>query len=79
VRQFTALSSSNCYRSHSLTKIQIKGVSLARSNFSFDKRKKELDKKKKKEEKQQRKLEKNKNRPEENTDLIQEEITPDVD
>jgi hypothetical protein len=34
-----------------------KGIPLARNNFSFEKRQKELERKKKKEEKQQRKQE----------------------
>jgi hypothetical protein len=42
---------------------------LARTNYSFEKRQKELAKKKKKEEKRQRKLEKKKNAAGENEDL----------
>ncbi len=38
----------------------LKDVNLARTNYSFEKRQKELAKKKKKEEKRQRKLEKQK-------------------
>jgi len=45
---------------------------LARTNYSFEKRQKELAKKKKKEEKRQRKLEK-KNPGEGNEDQIQQE------
>jgi hypothetical protein len=45
---------------------------LARTNYSFEKRQKELAKKKKKEEKRQRKLEK-KNPGEGNEDLPQQE------
>ncbi len=41
---------------------------MARSNFQFNKRQKELAKKKKKEEKRQRKLEKNAAKTEENVD-----------
>ncbi|MFZ0133792.1 MAG: hypothetical protein WAK95_14725 [Desulfobacterales bacterium] len=41
---------------------------MARSNFQFNKRQKELAKKKKKEEKRQRKLEKNAAKTEENAD-----------
>jgi hypothetical protein len=52
---------------------------LAKSNFSFEKRQKELDRKKKKEDKQKRKQEKSITSPEENTDQIQDEITPELD
>ncbi|HKJ15704.1 MAG: hypothetical protein OES28_07300 [Desulfobulbaceae bacterium] len=45
---------------------------MARTNYSFEKRQKELAKKKKKEEKRQRKLEK-KNPAGENEDLPQQE------
>ena len=45
---------------------------MARTNYSFEKRQKELAKKKKKEEKRQRKLEK-KNPTGENEDLPQQE------
>jgi len=44
---------------------------LARSNYSFQKRQKELARKKKKEEKRQRKLEKNNPNPEEVPDQEQ--------
>ena len=50
---------------------------MARSNFSFDKRQKELAKKKKKEEKQQRKQEKGKIQPEENENLVEDEKDSD--
>jgi hypothetical protein len=47
---------------------------MARTNYSFEKRQKELAKKKKKEEKRQRKLEKQKNPAGENENLsLQEE------
>jgi hypothetical protein len=46
---------------------------MARSNYQFNKRQKELARKKKKEEKRQRKLEKNTIGPEENTDQSQDE------
>jgi hypothetical protein len=45
---------------------------LARSNYSFEKRKKELARKKKKEQKRQRKLDKNTNIPEETSDQFQD-------
>ena len=45
---------------------------MARTNYSFEKRQKELAKKKKKEEKRQRKLEK-KNPAEENEDISPQE------
>jgi hypothetical protein len=61
---------------HLLIKFFVKGVSLAKTNFSFDKRKKELEKKKKKEEKLQRKQEKSKTRLEEDTDQVQDEENP---
>ena len=41
---------------------------MARSNFQFNKRQKELARKKKKELKRQRKLEKNNSNPEENSE-----------
>jgi hypothetical protein len=46
---------------------------LAKNNYSFDKRQKELAKKKKKEEKLQRKLEKHKNPDMEKEDLFLQE------
>jgi len=46
---------------------------LARTNYSFEKRQKELAKKKKKEEKRQRKLEKQNNPAGEKDDLSQPE------
>jgi len=46
---------------------------LARTNYSFEKRKKELAKKKKKEEKRQRKLEKQNSSAGENENLPQQE------
>jgi hypothetical protein len=46
---------------------------LARTNYSFEKRQKELAKKKKKEEKRQRKLEKKKIAAGESEDLSQQE------
>jgi len=53
---------------------QLKGAPLARSNFSYDKRMKELAKKKKKEEKLQRKRDKGKTQaePEENEGTLPE-------
>lgn len=42
---------------------------MARTNYSYEKRQKELAKKKKKEEKRQRKLDKQKGTTEENEDL----------
>lgn len=50
-----------------------KGIPLARNNFSFEKRQKELERKKKKEEKQKRKQEKGKPPAEENGDQAPEE------
>jgi hypothetical protein len=47
--------------------IELGGAQLARSNFQFNKRQKELARKKKKELKRQRKLEKNNSNPEENS------------
>jgi hypothetical protein len=52
---------------------------LARNNFSFEKRQKELDRKKKKEEKQRRKQEKSITSPEEDTDLIHDGIPPELE
>lgn len=52
---------------------------MARSNFSFDKRQKELAKKKKKEEKLQRKQEKGKAQPEENESLIEDVKDPEAE
>lgn len=46
---------------------------LAKPNYSFQKRQKELEKKKKKEEKKQRKLEKQKNQDDEKDTLFPEE------
>ncbi|MBI5558345.1 MAG: hypothetical protein HY885_11985 [Deltaproteobacteria bacterium] len=46
---------------------------MAKNNYSFDKRQKELAKKKKKEEKQQRKQEKKDSQPEGDADHIQDE------
>jgi len=45
---------------------------LARSNYQFQKRQKELARKKKKEQKRQRKLDKNTIKPEENPDPSQD-------
>jgi len=45
---------------------------LARSNYSFEKRQKELARKKKKEQKRQRKLDKDTNIPEETSDQPQD-------
>jgi len=45
---------------------------LAKSNYSFKKRQKELARKKKKEQQRQRKLDKDTNIPEENTDQPQD-------
>ena len=54
------------------------GIKLARSNYSFNKRQKELARKKKKEQKKQRKLDKNTIKSEENPDQSQnEEENPD--
>jgi hypothetical protein len=52
---------------------------LARSNFSYDKRKKELEKKKKKDEKQQRKQEKSRIRSGENSDQVQDDKNQELD
>ncbi len=49
------------------------GNTLARSNYSFKKRQKELARKKKQEQKRQRKLEKDTNVPEETSDQPQDE------
>jgi hypothetical protein len=49
------------------------GDKLARSNYSFKKRQKELARKKKKEQKRQRKLDKDTNIPEETSDQSQDE------
>ena len=49
------------------------GNQLARSNYQFKKRQKELARKKKKEQKRQRKLEKNMNDPGERSDQTQVE------
>jgi len=49
---------------------------LARTNYEFAKRQKELAKKKKKEEKKQRKLEKENKPAGETEDLPQEEVQP---
>jgi hypothetical protein len=49
------------------------GNKLARSNYQFNKRKKELEKKKKKEQKRQRKLDKNTINSEENPIMSQNE------
>lgn len=46
---------------------------MARTNYSFEKRQKELAKKKKKEEKLQRKLEKRKKSPRESEDVFQDD------
>ncbi|KAB2889557.1 MAG: hypothetical protein F9K32_12160 [Desulfobulbaceae bacterium] len=51
-----------------------KGIPLARNNFSFEKRQKELERKKKKEEKQRRKQERGKPPAEENAEHSPEEI-----
>ncbi len=47
---------------------------MARSNYKFNKRQKELARKKKKEQKRQRKLEKNDIKSEENPDQLQSEV-----
>ncbi|KAF0220615.1 MAG: hypothetical protein FD174_939 [Geobacteraceae bacterium] len=49
------------------------GDTMAKPNFQFQKRQKELEKKKKNEEKLQRKLDKNNKQPEENPDQLPEE------
>jgi len=50
---------------------------MARTNFSFEKRKKQLEKQKKKEEKRQKKLDKKKAQSEENgQDQVQEDLNP---
>jgi len=46
---------------------------LARSNYQFNKRQKELERKKKKEEKRQRKLDKNTIKSEDNIDQFENE------
>jgi 6-phosphogluconolactonase len=51
---------------------------LARSNYSFEKRQKELEKKKKKEDKQKRKQEKKQVRPEEDEQIGEETNLPSV-
>jgi len=50
------------------------GNPLAKSNYSFQKRQKELARKKKKEQKRQRKLEKDTDIPEETSDQSEDEI-----
>ena len=50
---------------------------MARNNYSYEKRQKELAKKKKKEEKRLRKLEKKNVHPEVSEEQTQGEITPD--
>ena len=57
------------YRVQTINKDRV----LARTNYSFEKRKKELAKKKKKEEKRQRKLEKQNSSAGENENLPQQE------
>lgn len=52
---------------------------MAKSNFSFEKRQKELARKKKKDDKQKRKHEKGLTPPEENTDLSHQDATPEID
>lgn len=52
---------------------------MARSNFSYEKRQKELERKKKKEEKQQRKQEKSITPPDRNEDQIQDEMPQKLD
>ena len=52
---------------------------MARNNFSFEKRQKEIDKKKKKEEKQQRKLGKVKSQSAENSEQARDEVNPESD
>jgi hypothetical protein len=54
-----------------ITNTSLKGDNLAKPNFQYEKRQKELEKKRKKEEKTQQKL--NKNQPQENPDQ-----SPDV-
>jgi len=56
----------------SIIQIQLTGAPLAKSNYSFDKRMKELARKKKKEEKLQRKKGKDSSPSEEDTDQLQE-------
>jgi len=52
--------------------IQLKGIPLAKNNYTFDKRQKELLKKKKKDEKQQRKQDKKGTQSEEDVDHPQD-------
>ena len=52
----------------------LRGDNLAKSHYSFKKRKKELARKLKQEQKRQRKLEKNSIKPEEPSDKSQDEI-----
>jgi len=54
------------------------GIELARSNYQFHKRQKELARKKKKEEKRQRKLDKKARDLEENSDESQNEEEPAI-
>jgi hypothetical protein len=54
--------------------IGLRGDNMAKSHYSFKKRKKELARKQKQEEKRQRKLDKGKIQPEENPDESQDEI-----
>jgi hypothetical protein len=67
----TASTHHRCFRTHTVSFIAAihgsnpGGHNLARSNYKFQKRQKELARKKKKEEKRQRKLEKNNPNPEE--------------
>lgn len=50
---------------------------MARNNFSFEKRQKELERKKKKEEKQKRKLERNKTPEDDGADQEPEKTEPE--
>jgi len=59
-------------------RIKTKGVSLARNNFSFEKRQKELERKKKKEHKLQRKQDKIKSHASENSDQVRDEENPEL-
>jgi hypothetical protein len=51
---------------------------MAKPNFQYEKRQRDLEKKKKKEEKKQRKLEKSNVAPEENTDQSGEESPENI-
>jgi len=63
---------------HHYTGITQKDGRMARNNYGFEKRQKEIAKKKKKEEKRQRKLDRKNAKSEENSELSQEQPAEDV-